>query len=576
MLPEIGTQEFIDYLSEISAENKPKRHKYYDETVEHMHDMGVHVTGDNPKNLLDVKRPNEDDEAKDYRLKSYKPKTKSSANRAISVINRIYNERLYSVLFKDRPGKIGEQDDLGTYLTSGMPKYVSLMNYIKSVFTKMHMKDPNGVLAILPNNFDAEDVDYFTPIPVFFTSEKVVDYGDDYFVILKTEGDKYNKSYKILILTSTSVIVYKKGKGKDWNQDFEYVHNWNEVPAFIVGGVVNEDENYMLYESFIAGVLPHWDDAICMYSDLQASITNHIYPESYVWTAECDNQGCNAGKVLDKDATGKDCEVNCSTCGGTGKIVHRGPFNEIQINKDALNPDAPIPIPPKGYIDKELASTELLEVLAEKEIRKGYEAINMDILNQVGEDQSGIAKVIDRQDLDGFLEVYASNMFKYVLPNMIYFIAKWRYYEILNRNDTTFREYLPTLKQPTTFDVYSISLLTEEYSRLKESGVGGNFLTGIQKDIIEKRFPDERTKAFYTTIIDVDPLVHMSEDEILANSRVIDEVDLKVHVYAKDYIEELLAKDESFLTLPLAERKEKIRALAKSKKQPVIDVQPAE
>jgi len=571
MLPKIGTKEFTDYLNEIAQENKPKRHKYYEDAVKHMKEMGVHITGDDPKKLLDIKRPNEDDNAKKYRLDSYKPKTKSSANRAVSVVNRIYNERLYNILFKPEPKSVSPEEGLRSYLTSGMPKYVSLMNYIKSVFTKMHMKDANGVLAILPTNFDATDTDYFTPVPVFFTSDKVVDRDDDYFVILKTKGDRYNREHTVLIMDRVSVRVFKRNKSQEWEQGYEYIHNWNEIPAFVVGGVVDEDENYMLYESFIAGVLPHWDDAICMYSDLQASITNHIYPESYVWAVECDAPGCNAGKTIEKDASGKECDVNCTVCSGSGKIVKRGPFNEIQINKDALNPDAPLPIPPKGYIDKELASTELLEVLAEKEIRKGFEAINMDILNMVGQDQSGIAKVMDRQDLDGFLEVYASNIFRYILPNMIYFIAKWRYYEVFNKNDTTLQEYLPDLKQPTSFDVFSITLLTQEYAQLKESGVGGNFLNGIQKDIIEKRYTDENTKSFYTTIIDIDPLAHMDEDEILSNSRVINDTDLYIHVYAKDLVEELM-KDEKFLSLPLDQKKAKIRALAETKKLPVIDV----
>ena len=125
MLPEfIGedgniTKEFVKYLEEIGSQSSPKRHNFYDKTVEAMHNMGVHMTGDNPKKLLDIKRPNEDKIAKKYRLDSYKPKTKSSANKATSIINRIYNERLFSITFPPMPNDtIKEEDSLFIELVS--------------------------------------------------------------------------------------------------------------------------------------------------------------------------------------------------------------------------------------------------------------------------------------------------------------------------------------------------------------------------------------------------------------------------------------------------------------------------
>ena len=93
-LPEIGTKEFNAYLEDITKQNQPRRHKFYGEAVDAMENMGVHMTGDDPKKLLDIKRPNEDAEAKKYRLDSYKPKTKSSASKATSIINRIYNDMI--------------------------------------------------------------------------------------------------------------------------------------------------------------------------------------------------------------------------------------------------------------------------------------------------------------------------------------------------------------------------------------------------------------------------------------------------------------------------------------------------
>ena len=572
MLPEVGTKEFTEYLILIARSSMPKRHKFYGDTVKHMKEMGVHMTGDNPKKLLDIKRPNEEKEAKEYRLEVYKPKTKAAGNKAATTINRIYNERLYSIEYKPEPTTLIKQEDgLRDYLTKEMPLYVSLMNFIKTVFTKMHLKDANGAIGVMPNSL-VEDTEFTDPIPIFYTSEELVDFKDnEYFVFL----DKDGMGSKVTIYDTEFVRIFERDKeGANFKMTIEERHDFGIVPAFRVRGVVIETEKPQWFESFIAGVLPHWDDAVCMFSDLQAVIVNHLYPDKWEFTVGCINHGCRNGKVNVENAAGDNTEIDCTVCHGSGRVSTKGPFNIYQVNRDAIVPDAPLPTPPFGYGEKELGSTELLEKLAEKEIDKGFAAINMEVVNQVPEVQSGVAKVIDRQDLDSFLDVYSSHIFNYILPNIISLIILWRYGKILT--DAQMLEYFPAIKEPTTFDIFSISLLTQELEQLKAAGVSGSFVTGIQKDIIEKRFTDEQTKAFHKTIIDVDPLAHMSNDDILASGRVIGIEDMTMHAFAKDLIETAMTTDDNFLSKPLNEKKEIIRALAKSRQPEVIQVEPDE
>jgi len=592
MLPEfIGedgnvTKEFVKYLEDIGNTSSPKRHKFYDKSVEAMHNMGVHMTGDDPKKLLEIKRPNEDKAAKQYRLDSYKPKTKSSANKATSIINRIYNERLFSITFPPMPSElVTPENSLQKYLTKDMPLYVSLMNYQKTVFTKMHLKDANAFIGVLPNSFEKEDTELFEPIPIFYTAEELVDFEDQvFYTILEVSGvsvkDKRKRlitsgHQKITIFTQDKILMFFREKTND---DFKMVlnfdHNFGFPPGIRVGGVVIETQRPQLFESFIAGVLPHWDDAVSMFSDLSFAVVNHLYPKEWEIPIDCNNQLCRSGKVTVKGAGGKDTEVNCQTCSGTGKVTSRGPANIHWVNKDALNPDAPLPMPPFGYGEKELGSTELLVKLANAEIDKGFEAINMDIVNKVGENQSGISKVIDRQDLDSFLGVYAGHQFKYVLPNIILFITMWRYWVVYNQNKDLITETLPTIKEPTTFDVFSISLLTDELEKLTSSGAGGALLMGVRKDIIDKRFTDELTKDFFNAIIDVDPLAHLTNDQLMTQSRVIGQTEMYIHTYAKDLVEESIAENEDFLGLPLQEKKKIIRDLAVSKQVDIIQPEP--
>lgn len=579
MLPEIRgeegeiTKEFQEYINEIGAASKPKRHKFYDKSVEHMKEMGIHMTGDNPKKLLDKNRPNEDKIAKKYRLDSYEPETKASANKVTSVINRIYNERLFSINYPKSPVSSIENDDLEDYLTKDMPLYVSLINYIKSVFTKMHLKDANAVLGVLPD-FEIEDTEKFEPLPIFYTAEEVVDFKDNEFYVILIGTEKKDQSQTVTIYDKQWITTFFREKhGDDFELNFEWQHGFDHVPAFRIGGVVIKTEPPQLFESFIAGVLPHWNKAANMFSDAGVCIINNAYPDKWEYTVDCTAKGCTGGQVTVTNADSSHSDINCTVCQGTGNISFKGPFSIYRVNRDALNVDAPLPIPPFGYGEKELGSTELLLKEGDKQIEKGYSAVNMDILNKVGENQSGVSKIIDRQDLDGFLDVYSSHIFKYVFPNLIWNIMLWRYFVSFKENEESLMEYFPLIKEPTTFDVYSITLLTEEFAKLKEAGVGGAFLSGMQKDIIDKRFPDEMTKKFLNTIIDIDPLGQLSNEEMLTNSRVIGRIEMYIHTYSKDLVEESIESNKDFLTLTLAEQKVLIRALAESKLQPEIIVE---
>lgn len=581
-LPEIGTKEFNEYLEDITGQSQPRRHKFYAEGVDAMENMGVHMTGDDPKKLLEIKRPNEDNEAKKYRLESYKPKTKSSANKATSIINRIYNERLFSITFPENPSTlVSEEDILQTYLTEEMPLYVSLTNFQKTVFTKMHLKDANGLIGVLPIDFDVPDDEIFEPIPIFYTSEELVDFEDGvYYTILREKKKKGQErlsitKQKVIIYTSDKITVLFREKISDkWALKLDHEHNFGFPPAFRVGGIVVDTHPPQLFESFIAGVLPHWDDAVSMNSDLSFAIVNHLYPREWEIPVDCNGDGCRDGRVTRQNASGEDIDIDCPTCSGTGKMTSRGPANIHFVNKDALNPDAPLPLPPFGYGEKELDSTELLVQLTKDEIRKGFEAINMDIVNDVGDNQSGIAKVIDRQDLDGFLDIYSGHVFKFVLPKIILYITMWRYWEIYKHNMKLIKKTLPIIKEPTTFDVFSISLLTDELEKLTKAGAGGSFLLGIQKDIIDKRFTDEFTKNFFNTILDVDPISHLTNDDIMVQSRVIGQTEMYIHTYARDLVEESMSDNKGFLSLPLQEKKEIIRKLAESKQPEIIPVEP--
>ena len=131
-------KQFAEYLKNIMSGNKDAlRHPYYDETVEHSKAMSVHVSGTSPKELLEKQRPHEPDDVKQYRLDSYKPVTKSKSKKVISIINRIYNDRMFRIEIDEKPNnQISDEETLDKYLFSKFPFHRDLMNFIKEVYTK--------------------------------------------------------------------------------------------------------------------------------------------------------------------------------------------------------------------------------------------------------------------------------------------------------------------------------------------------------------------------------------------------------------------------------------------------------
>ena len=533
-----GETGFNDYLLRYSnPEDKEYKHRNYAETVEHYKAMAVHIKGKTPFTLLRQKRPNESDEARAYRVDSYKPATKSAAQKAIQVINRIFNPRLYKIEFGDDPGTIPEGEGIRVYFEEDYPYYLSLMNFIRGVFVRENLTDPNAVILIEPVEYPDDTMTLSRPTPKFFNADDVLDFWPEEYYLLRS-NDR-------LIYVDRDFVRYFKKDGKVFDLEIEVKHYCGEPPCFRLGGLVYDIDAPQMYQSFVSGVLPHWDEAVCLRSDLAVSIVNNVYPEKWEFTAECEAQGCNAGRIKTKDHVGDTCEIECKRCNGTGRIAVRGPFDVYQINRDALNPDAPLPVPPMGYVQKDLETVRVMSEMAEQEIMKGFASLNMEVLDRVGEDQSGIAKTIDRQDLDQFLQGYANHVFKYVIPNIVYYSIAWRY----GAMGVDINESMPQISEPVSFNVLSIDQLVAELANMKQNGVSTALQIGIQEDIIDKRFIDEADKEKYRAILQLDPMPGKSPDEITAayGSGIISRETWYIHEMISDLVNEAIANSDTFL-----------------------------
>lgn len=541
--------DLIAYLKEIKKEPK---NRYYQEAVEHSEEMLVHVNGNYPVKLIDQYRPHEDKEVREYRMGIYQPITKSSTDRVIDVINKILSPRMISIVYKDAPKIINPSDWIDQYMKEGFGETNSFINWMRSIFMRSMLADPNALCVVDPIKLEEEQTDFLKPLPSIVQSADVLDFTSEYVTIAKARDDKGNiEDIRIMDKDNYTDYNYKT------NITTVYEHNLGLIPCFRLGGNIKGDYPYY-YNSYISGILPHWNKYIRLSSDLDAGIVNHLYLEA--WEYEIDCPSCSGGKTVStKMKDGSFVEIKCSSCNGYGKITNKNPFNILTVKTDALNPNSPIPVPPKGYIDKPIDIINIVRDIIKDEEKRGYEAVNMDILNTVGENQSGVAKVMDRQDLYSFLSVISAHVYGFVIPSVIEYTMRWRYSSMIN----DFSEYVPEINIPVTFDISSTDSLSLELEKSK--GLGDSYHKNILIDIISKRFAnsDKKDRMIEGVLLNAYPTKTEDEMMTMLSNRVITVKDW----YISRHIDELLdeAIDDGWWSKTLKEKRDIISKIYDSR-----------
>jgi len=569
-------EQATSYLSYIIDGNK---HSYYDFTVEHAAEMSVHIKGSQPGALLNDYRPNEPAEIHDYRLRIWQPITKSSSKRAISVIQRINNSRYYSIDFPPQPDSI--TDTLETYLTSTYPRFDSLIHWLFDVALKDMLNDPNGVVAVLPIDLDVPDNEYYQPYTFCYRSDQVIDKGENYYTILldekspvkvgqveKMEGNIY------YVFTETQLIEFKQ-VGVKADEKYEQTnllsYNLTDPPVFELGGEYVSGTYPMIYESFMSGILPFWNDAVREYSDKQANFVQHVYLERVEMQVRCDNRGCMPQDELQGMygiKSGDGCKV-CERCSGTGYISGRSPYGITVVkDKDWTEAQEKQEFPGVTYIDKPTEIVTLLTDDIKELIKKGFEAINMDILNEVGENQSGVAKTIDRSDLDAFLLSISNRLFN-IYSMAAYYIGYFRYSNVLQ----DWQDYLPDVNKPTNFDVLTSGMLADILQAAKQAKLNPHLIDELEKDYVNKQFgSNEKLRRKHTLYIELDPLSNVSEEDKYTRliNGGITRTDYIVSSNIKQFVNRAL-QEQDFLEL---ERSEQLAILRGYAQEQVQTIQP--
>jgi hypothetical protein len=545
-------------------------HQAYKDACDHYEEMAVHVYGTQPRSLLEKIRPREDPEIREYRLASYRPITKSTCKKAINVINKIFNPKFSSIRFEDN----AKAQLLKRYSLEDYPRFNSVVNYLSDYALKKGFADPNAIFLVQPYKLPYSTTERIMPYVSCYLS-KNIHYIDENYALLFEKYERDEKAQRWYYTFADKVGVYNLLIEKTTSQDANiieigrYMHNRGKLPFWFLGGEYSEKYEG-LFESFIYPAVPFWDEVIMDHSDLRGSIRMHMFPQKWEVADECDyiedgKYGCEGG-IISPD---KGKPHVCPSCQGAGRKSVKSPYQTYWVPKDRFNnPDGTSTgfSAPFGYVEPGTETTKLLKEERDLGLRNGLSALNMDVLNNMGTNQSGISKDIDRRtELQEFLQKIADQYFCVHLPNIFDWFAWYMFGVEESNNEASVREILPEISKPCEFDVYTTGELTAQLQQAKTAKVNPSYLAVKQAEVQNKEFQThpELLKPLNLEL-KLDPLAEQTREDIgmmLMNQTVTKQTAI-IHDNIRAFVKRALEEDDSFADKEYSEQMEILKSFA--------------
>lgn len=544
-------------VSELSKKNG------YSDEAEEYNNFLIYSDNEYPEHLINKQRPNEQANVKKYREETYEPVFSEVFMRVLNALNRIQRADGFYLKYPDQAQftKIPEGEKLSDYLTKHFTASKSLINWAFQVCLKQYIIDANGVCVVWSEKTNTE-TEYYKPVPYIVNIDRIIYHFEGHSIMYKDEEEK-RTWYTLDDLRWAKWTQDRKGNVTLVEERY---HNLGIFPAFTLGGIIEEEEELgREYESRLKAMLPWLNVATVEFSDLRAEITMHIHSKEWAYQDEQCPQCKGVGFILRENE-----KVPCTNTGCKGGYVGHSPYEIIRVRPAVTNMgEAPAPIPPGGYIQKQ---TEIARLQAERIDSHRYRAlaaINMQFLEQVPSAQSGIAKAYDRDETNNTFYGIATDMAQ-IMEKIAYLVAKWRYGMIYT--DEQLKEMCPICLVPNTFDIVGSQFLLDEVKQSKDSKLNDSVVSEIEMEFIKKRFPnDTRLQDVLINSYQLDPMSGLTEDEkaLLMSNRGATRQDYIISTYISDFITKAYDEYPDFNSLT---RDEKYRILTKYADVKISDI----
>ncbi len=387
-------------------------------------------------------------------------------------------------------------------------------------------------------------------------------------VYTTTKGSFPGKSY--YLVTTERIIRYDQVDGRGtMNPVVDYQHGLNELPVYKIGAVIADaTAERVLYESRISGIIPEFDEAIREYSDLQASTVIHMYPERWEYSQhECTR--CNGtGKIRNPQwyegcgaAIPTDC--GCDNKGCRNGYVVAGPYSKIMVRPNAaIEGQATPPMPPAGFIEKDVEIIKLQQSSVDQHITNGLASINFEFIATTPLSQSGTAKEVDKDELNNTVHSIAEDLVR-CMDWIYWMIAKYRYSLIYSPDEVY--AMCPHVAVPEKYDILSSTHLEAQLKNLKDSKANPVIINSVEAEYANKAFNNDPTiREMVELVLSLDPLANITEDDKMTrlSNQGITKLTYIISSNIQEFVERAVEDKEGFAELPVKEQKELIASYA--------------
>jgi hypothetical protein len=517
--------------------------------------LKTHANGEVPEEIIRERRPNEPDVIMDYRFKIYAPKTEHPISKVITSLSKISRSPDYKVDYSKTKPPAYLKETLEKYLEEDYPVYDRIDAWLFDESLQNALIDSNAVCVLIPLSYNFVENELVKPIPYIANVDEVIYFKENDFTIVKTDrvheyiDGQSKKEYDVYILSTRNEIVeyiiLNDAQKRVFHTLNRMQHNLGELQAFRFRGLFYKNtDGDIVWKSPIQPMVTPLNEGARIYSDLQAEYVLHMHSEK--WTINTNTcKKCNG--------TGKRriglalTDSVCDSCNGT-RYDKVSPFQNRVINLDLNRPNSTVPpIPPAGYIQKNIEIANLLRDAVKENLYEALESVNMQFLYNVPIIESGIAKQWDRDETDNFAYKVAS-ILQYIRENVAYYTCNLRYYKLVPSQEQR-DKMLPAITIPQKYDLVNNALLIEEYKQGYEANLSPIILAGMEMEISLKRFSSDSDVGIYTKLTyKLDPLYGNSEDNKvmkLQNGGIL-EIDYVISSNIQKFVRKAIMEDSMF------------------------------
>jgi len=545
-----------------------------------------------PAHLLSVRAPNQTDQQAAYIKANYKPTTLSVFEDFKATISRAFADQNWSIRYNPELEPIFGEDTFQRFVNAEIERFGSLEMFIKTMLPTLKLIDPNGIIAIEPEDIDTvlteegEEVvsnELVKPMPEYYSCKSIVGqkYGEYYMVITDEHsevksGSKTEHSGIVLEIYDTMNIwkVYQYGKKSDMTfsePELYFQHNLGYVPCHKLEGTPVLISGEINFQSPFITAVPLLDQVVLDESYLQISKATSAFPFMVALGEICefiDREGnkCQDGQIFDPINGGY---RTCSSCNGSGVKSRFSPTGMLLIKpKTALSEgDSALSGEYLKFVSPPMDTLNFLRTEIEQQMAKARRILHLpssDESGTIGEASTATGSLNKLRALYAFIKPISDqlfSMYEFCLVTM----GRMRYGDFFGGVNLVY---------PTSFDISTPSDYLAVISEGVKAGVPPSItFSNVYNYIKAIHYTDEETSAVYDLILNADELLLMNSADIalrVANGTIEKYQDV-IHHSAPQLIMELIRNHiptedaQRFIDLPMSEQIAALNRLASDK-----------